>query len=246
MIISSDVGVEILDNKNQTLYEIGKFSYSLNDEILKGEDFFINTKYNQPFSDKYFFKNAVFNLKDQTYIAQDININFKKNIFGNENNDPRFKGTSSSSKNGVTTINKGIFTSCKKNKGCPPWTIQADKIIYDKNKKQINYENALVKVYDVPILYFPKFFHPGPTVKRQSGFLIPHINNSNILGTSLQIPYFYAFSQNKDFTFKPTIFDKNIFMFHNEYRQQNKIHFLSVILILLMVTSQKIQIKKIH
>ena len=61
MIISSDVGVEILDNKNQTLYEIGKFSYSLNDEILKGEDFFINTKYNQPFSDKYFFKSAVRN-----------------------------------------------------------------------------------------------------------------------------------------------------------------------------------------
>ncbi len=222
MIISSDVGVKILDNKNQTRYEIGKFSYSLNDEILKGEDFFINTKYNQPFSDKYFFKSAVFNLKNQTYIAQDININFKKDIFGNENNDPRFKGTSSSSKNGVTTINKGIFTSCKKNDGCPPWTIQADKIIYDKDKKQINYENALIKVYDIPVLYFPKFFHPGPTVNRQSGFLIPHINNSNILGTSLQIPYFYAFSQNKDFTFRPTIFDKDILMFQNEYRQQNK------------------------
>ena len=222
MIISSDVGVKILDNKNQTRYEIGKFSYSLNDEILKGEDFFINTKYNQPFSDKFFFKSAVFNLKNQTYIAQDININFKKDIFGNENNDPRFKGTSSSSKNGVTTINKGIFTSCKKNDGCPPWTIQADKIIYDKDKKQINYENALIKVYDIPVLYFPKFFHPGPTVNRQSGFLIPHINNSNILGTSLQIPYFYAFSQNKDFTFRPTIFDKDILMFQNEYRQQNK------------------------
>ena len=222
MIISSDVGVKILDNKNQTRYEIGKFSYSLSDEILKGEDFFINTKYNQPFSDKYFFKSAVFNLKNQTYIAQDININFKKDIFGNENNDPRFKGTSSSSKNGVTTINKGIFTSCKKNDGCPPWTIQADKIIYDKDKKQINYENALIKVYDIPVLYFPKFFHPGPTVNRQSGFLIPHINNSNILGTSLQIPYFYAFSQNKDFTFRPTIFDKDILMFQNEYRQQNK------------------------
>ena len=222
MIISSDIGVKILDNKNQTRYEIGKFSYSLNDEILKGEDFFINTKYNQPFSDKYFFKNAVFNLKDQTYIAQDIDINFKKDIFGNENNDPRFKGTSSSSKNGVTTINKGIFTSCKKNKGCPPWTIQADKIIYDKNKKQINYENALVKVYDIPVLYFPKFFHPGPTVKRQSGFLVPHIKSSNILGSSIQIPYFYALSENKDFTFKPSLFDKEIYMFQNEYRQQNK------------------------
>ena len=80
----------------------------------------------------------------------------------------------------------------------------------------------MVKIYDIPIIYFPKFFHPGPTVKRQSGFLAPFINNSSILGSSLQIPYFFAPSIDKDFTFKPTIFDKNIFMFHNEYRQQNK------------------------
>ena len=222
MMISSDVGVTILDNKNLTRYEIGKFSYSLKEKILKGEKIFINRNYNEPFSDKYYFKSAVFNLQNQSYIAQDINIDFKKDMFGNEQNDPRFKGLSSSSKNGVTTINKGVFTSCKKNDNCNPWTIQADKITYDRSKKQINYDNALVKIYDVPVLYFPKFFHPGPTVKRQSGFLLPRINNSNILGTSLQIPYFFAPSINKDFTFKPTLFDKNIYMFQNEYRQKNK------------------------
>ena len=222
MLISSDAGATILDNINQTRYEIGKFNYYLKEEILKGEKIFINTKYNQPFSDKYFFKSAVFDLKNQNYIAQDIDINFKKDFFGDKRNDPRFKGLSSSRKNGITTINKGVFTTCKKNDRCPPWTIQADKIIYDENKKQINYNNALVKVYDIPVLYFPKFFHPGPSIKRQSGFLVPHISNSNILGSSLQIPYFYAPSPNKDFTFKPTLFDKNIFMFQNEYRQKNK------------------------
>ena len=105
-VISSDVGATILDNINQTRYEIGKFSYSLKNETLKGEKIFIHTKYNQPFSDKYFFKSAVFNLKNQNYIAQDINIDFRKDLFGNKNNDPRFKGLSSSSKNGITTINK--------------------------------------------------------------------------------------------------------------------------------------------
>ena len=221
-IISSDIGVTIIDNINQTRYEIGKFSYSFKNETLKGEKIFIHTKYNQPFSDKYFFKSAVFNLKNQNYIAQDINIDFRKDLFGNKNNDPRFKGLSSSSKNGITTINKGVFTSCKKNDRCTPWAIQADKITYDQNKKQINYDNAVLKIYDIPVVYFPKFFHPGPTVKRQSGFLVPHINNSNVLGSSLQIPYFYTLSNNKDFTFKPTFFDKDILMFQNEYRQQNK------------------------
>ena len=225
-IISSDKNATIINKKNQTLYEISKFSYSLENEVLKGENFFINTKYNQPFSDKYFFKTAIFNLKDQSYIAQDIDINLKKDLFGNKENDPRFKGTSSSSKNGVTTIDKGIFTTCKKNDSCPPWSIQADKVTYDKNKKLIYYDKALVKVYNIPIIYFPKFFHPGPTVKRQSGLLVPHINNSNILGSSLQIPYFHVLSENKDFTFKPTFFDKDILMFQNEYRQQNKNSFL--------------------
>ena len=227
MIISSDVGAIIIDDISKSRYEVGKFSYSLKDKILKGEKIFINTKYNQPFSDKYFFKSVIFNLKNQNYIAQDIDINFKKDLFGNTNNDPRFKGLSSTSENGVTTINKGVFTSCKKNSNCPPWAIQAEKISYDNNTKQITYDNALVKLYDIPVLYFPKFFHPGPTVKRQSGFLVPHINNSNILGSSLQIPYFHAVSIDKDFTFKPTIFDKDIFMFQNEYRQQNKNSFFT-------------------
>ena len=221
-IISSEIGATILDTINENRYEIGKFNYSLNKKVLKGEGIFINTKFNQPFSDKYYFKSAVLNLKNQNYIAQDIKINFKKDIFGNKNNDPRFKGLSSFFEDGITTINKGIFTSCKKNDKCPPWAIQADKITYDKYKKQIKYKNALVKVYDIPVFYFPNFFHPGPTVKRQSGFLAPFINNSSILGSSLQIPYFYAPSIDKDFTFKPTLFDKNILMFQNEYRQQNK------------------------
>ena len=54
MLISSDEGATLIDEKNETLYEINKFSYSLKDEIIKGEKIFVNTKYNQPFSDKYF------------------------------------------------------------------------------------------------------------------------------------------------------------------------------------------------
>ena len=30
--------------------------------------------------------------------------------------------------------------------------------------------NAVLKIYDVPVLYFPKFFHPDPTVERRSDF----------------------------------------------------------------------------
>ena len=54
-------------------------------------------------------------------------------------------------------MSKGIFTACKsrgKDK-CPPWSLQAKEISHDKAKKTIYYEHALLKLYNVPIFYFP-------------------------------------------------------------------------------------------
>ena len=83
------------------------------------------------------------------------------------------------------------------------------------------YKNAFLNVYDIPVFYFPKFFHPDPSVERQSGFLNPAINSSNVLGSSITQPYFKVISENKDFTFTPSLFDKDIVSLQNEYRQAN-------------------------
>ncbi len=222
-IIKSKNKAQIIDKKNDSYYQISNFNLSLGDEILKGENISINNDYSKPLNNKLFIKSGIFDLKNKSFVTKDINIELKKDLFSNEKNDPRLKGLSSSSKNGVTVINKGVFTSCsKENEDCPPWSIQAEKIEYDENKKLITYDNALLKVYDKPIFYFPKFFHPGPTVKRKSGLLAPRLGNSRILGSSIQIPYFWAQAENKDFTFTPTIYDKNIIKFQNEFRLKNK------------------------
>ena len=42
------------------------------------------------------------------------------------------------------------------------------------------------------------------------------------MGSSLNLPYYHVISQNKDFTFRPTIFDSDIKMFQNEFRIKNK------------------------
>ena len=42
----------------------------------------------------------------------------------------------------------------------------AKNVRHDKIKKQIIYKNAWLEVYDYPVAYFPKFFHPDPTVDR--------------------------------------------------------------------------------
>ena len=91
-----------------------------------------------------------------------------------------------------------------------------------KKKKQILYKNAWLKIYDQPILYFPKFFHPDPTVKRQSGFLVPAFKDSTNFGTSLTVPYYKVIAENIDLTFKPRIYNPNDSIIQTEYRHKTK------------------------
>ncbi len=203
------------------LYNIKNFIYKIESGELKGEELLITTDYSKPSSDNFYFSSAIVNLISNDFIAKDSLIKLHKNIFDDSNNDPRVMGVSSNKKGNITKINKGVFTSCGKNENCPPWAIQANEIIHDKDKKQLIYNNATLRIYDVPILYFPKFFHPDPTVNRQSGFLQPRINKSNILGDSITSPYYFVISESKDFTLNPTFFDSGINSFQGEYRQEN-------------------------
>ena len=221
-LISSNKS-KIIDN-DEILYELDKFEYNLGTNLLKGENITVvqNFKKDKEEKDFYQFKDAIFNLKSKDFVASDTKVNVKKNIFDVSKNDPRIYGVSSNRKGEITTINKGVFTSCSKDNKCPPWSIKSKKIIHDKTKKQLIYDHSVLRIYDVPVLYFPKFFHPDPSVERQSGFLQPQLNSSKILGTSLLAPYFHVISENKDATYKPTFFDSDIYMFSGEYRQENK------------------------
>ena len=220
-IIYSNKETKIEDN-NSNFYSLQKFSYNLKNKTLKGENVLLISNYNLPNSDKLYFANAIINLENQSFSAKDVELKLHKNIFNNPKNDPRLKSVSSTGDDKKTVLNKGVFTSCKQRDDCPPWSIQAEKITHDKIKRQLIYDGALLKVYNIPVIYFPKFFHPDPTVKRQSGFLQPQINNSNILGNSFSIPYYNVISDSKDLTFAPTFFeDKSLFL-QNEYRQANK------------------------
>ena len=220
--LSSKKKTQVLDDK-YNLYELDKFNYSKKDFLLKGENVKIKTNFNSNInSDEYFFESGFFDLDNRNFNASNTKISMQKSIFGNIENDPRLFGVTSFKEGKITQVNKGMFTSCKKREGCPPWSIQAQKIIHDKKKKQLIYDNAFLKVYDFPIVYFPKFFHPDPTVKRQSGLLKPILNESETLGSSLQLPYFKILSTDRDITFRPNIFNNNIFMLQNEYREKTE------------------------
>ena len=172
---------------------------------------------------EYYFNNAIVNLLSRELIGDDIKINFFKSSFGNVDNDPRLRGNYIYSDQEKSLIKKGVFTTCKiKKDDCPPWQFKSEEILHDKNKKTIYYKNAWLEIYDKPVFYFPKFFHPDPTVKRQSGFLAPRFESSSSLGDSVSVPYYKVISDSKDLTFSPKIYGTNEGLFQNEYRQQNK------------------------
>ncbi|MDC0330738.1 organic solvent tolerance protein [Candidatus Pelagibacter sp.] len=221
MILSSKKNAIITDYESNT-YKLEQFQYSIDKEILKGKNIIAITNDKKNKSDEFSFKTGFFDLKKNKFLGKDIVAKFHKDLFGNKENDPRISAVSGSGDKFNTYFEKGVFTSCKKTDKCPPWKITSDKIHHDKIKKQITYKNAWLEVYDVPVAYFPKFFHPDPTVERQSGLLKPEFGSSNNLGSSIYIPYFLVISEDKDLTIKPRLFDDNKFLLQNEYRQKTK------------------------
>ena len=208
----------IIDQNNNNFF-FDKFEFNIKNNILKAKDLSLFDNLNN----QYYLSFAVVNLEENKFLGSDIFIDFKDDLFGNNENDPRLKANSLISEKNQTKVYKGNFTTCKKNKEkCPQWAIYAEEIVHKKKEKKIEYKNAWLKIYDKPVLYFPYFFHPDPTVKRQSGFLMPSFQSSNNYGTSSQIPYYKVISDRKDLTFSPRLFFDNKALIQTEYRQANK------------------------
>ena len=215
-ILESKYPSILKDNSNNTLSS-KNFWFDINEGIVKLKNANLKDFDNNNFD----IETAFLDIKTNKLIGKDISINLNNESF-NKDNEPRIKGKNITYENGLTEITKGVFTTCKKTDKCPPWQLSAEKIKHDSNKKTINYKNALLKVYDIPVMYFPKFFHPDPTVKRKSGFLIPTLKNSPSSNSYLSIPYFSVISQNKDMTFSPRLYSNNKLLLQTEYRQKNK------------------------
>lgn len=214
-ILLSDETTKIEDNIGNT-YFLDSFKFEVNKNLLKVKNLLLKDPEQNIFETPL----AYINTNSGKIFGKDISIELKNQTTQNNGN-YRLKGTSGTIEKNRSTITKGVFTNCKKSDGCPPWTFSAKKITHNKNKKEISYDNALLKVYNLPLIYFPKFFHPDPTVKRKSGFLIPSINNSSNSNNFINIPYYLVIAENQDVTLSPRLYVDNKFLIQSEFRQKN-------------------------
>ena len=206
----------VKDNNDNT-FTFSRFNFDVKKNIFKAS----NIKLEDVDNNILELKNGYLDYNSKELVGSDFVFKLNKNIFGNPDNDPRLVGNYIITNLSEIEMKKSSFTTCKSSPGkCPSWSISADEVKHSKEKKIIEYKKAWLKIYDFPVAYFPYFFHPDPTVKRQSGFLFPQfINNSN-LGFSTQIPYYSAIDLDKDITISPRIYTNNNLLVQTEYRQE--------------------------
>ena len=212
----------VINDQNDNKIFLESFKYELKDNIFKS-----------------LTKVKVVDVKKNIYKFSQIYIDTnKKEILGSDTkaflnsddfkivpkNQPRIFANTVILKKNIKSFSKSKFTLCnyRKNDKCPPWTIQSTKMLHDSEKKTIYYDNAIIKVYDIPIFYIPKLSHPDPSVDRRSGFLTPAFYDSKNLGEGISVPYFFNFGKDKNFTLTNRFYASENPLFLGEYHQAFK------------------------
>lgn len=122
----------------------------------------------------------------------------------------RVAGTGARRSNGVKTeVRNAVYSPCnlceEDPTAAPMWQLKAVRVIHNSEEKRVEYRDAWLEVFGVPVIYTPYLSHPDPTVKRRSGLLAPSFSSSSELGFRVQTPYFWAIDEYQDATFTPMI-----------------------------------------
>ena len=219
--IFSDKKTIITDLDGNKIY-LDNFEYQTINNIFKSIGL---VRVEDKMNNSYEFSQIYIDTQKKEILGTDIRARMNQDDFKfNKKNKPRIFANTVRIGKETSTFGKSIFTLCdyRKNDKCPPWSIQASKMLHDSKKKTIYYDNAIIKVYNLPIFYIPKLSHPDPTVDRRSGFLPPTLTSSKNLDSGITVPYFWAVNDDKNFTITNKLFVDEHPLMLGEYHQAFK------------------------
>jgi LPS-assembly protein len=109
----------------------------------------------------------------------------------------------------LNELSRAVYSTCpvcaQHPERAPLWDISARDAIQDLDNKRIEYRDATIDIYGVPVFWLPYLTHPDPSQKRASGLLVPSFGYSKALGAFTEIPYFWAIDAQQDATLTPII-----------------------------------------
>jgi len=109
---------------------------------------------------------------------------------------------------------EATFTTC--NAPVPAWCFKGkdiDAVVGERLKSK----GVSFRIKNVPVLYTPYLIAPFQT-ERQTGFLMPEIGFSKLRGLNVNIPFFWAISENRDATITMDTYTKSGIAEGLEYR----------------------------
>jgi len=124
----------------------------------------------------------------------------------------------------INELSRAVYSTCNvcaRDPSKPPlWQLRAYSAVQDLQNKRIEYEDAILDIYGIPVLYLPFFSNADPSAKRESGFLVPSLGNSSYLGPYLRVPYYLVINNQSDITLSPEIAVKSGPQLSYDYRQR--------------------------
>ena len=107
------------------------------------------------------------------------------------------------------------FTTC--DPGENHWSLSASKLSLNKETNQGTAHNALLKIGQVPVFYFPWMMFPIGD-QRMSGILSPTLSSSDNDGDTLTLPIYWNQATNYDMTITPVWYSKRSLQLNTENR----------------------------
>ena len=210
-IIFAKGNVEIQSGKIKTKSDLLEFDIQKNEITLEGNVKILNAQ-----GDIVFAEKAVLDKKLKEGIIEKLGVLMS---------DQARLVASSAEKDSkkYKTVYKNISFSrcknCENNKGTF-WKLNAKKATHLEKSKVILYEDVYLELLNIPLLYFPFFYHPDPTVARKTGLLAPSFSQSTVFGTSYEQPLFLNLSNSADLTIDTKLTQKEGVLLKKDYRKK--------------------------
>lgn len=102
------------------------------------------------------------------------------------------------------TMKDVTYSPCKTCEGeRKPWSIHADKVVYNQSASTLTYKNAVMDVYGAPVMVFPWFKHTIGPKRPTDGLLPPMIGRSTAMGEEVTLSgYHFSPRENADYTLR--------------------------------------------
>ncbi|MCW8969947.1 MAG: LPS assembly protein LptD [Rhodospirillales bacterium] len=159
-------------------------------------------------------------------LTSDFKTGTAKNIMLLMTDDSRAAAHSATREAGsFTTFHKAVYSPCRACEESPGrplvWQVKAEEVRHDEKRQIVEYKDAFLEFFGVPVLYTPYLAHPDPNKKRESGFLAPSFTSNSDLGFRLRTPYYFNIAPDRDLTVAPQFFlTEQQLLLEGEYRQR--------------------------